>query len=280
MDILVSSNLERLLYFMSGDTQLVAGLMEQLNTQGVYTVPEDLKTAINQEFWAGCCDDAKAQEVIARVFNQYGYLCDTHTATAWAVAEDYVNQTGDNTPMVVLSTASPAMDILVSSNLERLLYLVSGDTQLVAGLMNDLNTKGHYTVPEKLLKDIQSQFYAGCCDDAGAKAAIGRAWKLGYLCDTHTATAWAVAEDYTSKTGDKAPMVVLSTASPYKFPAAVLSSLEESDLTDEFMQMERLQALTGVAIPKNLTGLQEKKRLHNTVIPKDEMLQFVLNIER
>ena len=75
-------------------------------------------------------------------------------------------------------------------------------------------------------------------------------------------------------------MVVLSTASPYKFPAAVLNSLEETDLTDEFMQMERLCALTGVAIPKNLTGLQEKKRLHNSVIPKENMLSFVQNLER
>ena len=196
------------------------------------------------------------------------------------VLTDFINTGVYDRRRPLHKTVSPSMDILVSSNLERLLYLVSEDTQLVAGLMNDLNTKGHYTVPEKLLKDIQSQFYAGCCDDTGAKAAIGRAWEKGYLCDTHTATAWAVAEDYVSKTGDKAPMVVLSTASPYKFPAAVLSSLEENDLTDEFMQMERLQALTGVVIPKNLTGLQEKKRLHNTVIPKDEMLQFVLNIER
>ena len=196
------------------------------------------------------------------------------------VLTDFINTGCYDRRRPLHKTVSPSMDILVSSNLERLLYLVSGDTQLVAKLMTELNTQGHYTVPEALLKEIQSQFYAGCCDDAGAKKAIGRAWKQGYLCDTHTATAWAVAEEYTEKTGDNTPMVVLSTASPYKFPAAVLASLEENDLTDEFMQMERLQALTGVAIPKNLTGLQEKKRLHNSVIGKDEMLQFVQNIER
>ena len=196
------------------------------------------------------------------------------------VLTDFINTGRYDRRRPLHKTVSPSMDILVSSNLERLLYLVSEDTQLVAGLMNQLNTEGYYTVPEKLLKDIQSQFYAGCCDDEGAKKAIGRAWEKGYLCDTHTATAWAVAEEYTAKTGDTAPMVVLSTASPYKFPAAVLSSLEENDLTDEFMQMERLQVLTGVAIPKNLTGLQEKKRLHNSVIGKEEMLQFVQNIER
>ena len=80
MDILVSSNLERLLYFMSeGNTCLVAELMGKLNREGVYTVPEEMKQAINAEFWAGCCDDEKAQQTIAKVFAEQGYLCDTHT---------------------------------------------------------------------------------------------------------------------------------------------------------------------------------------------------------
>ena len=107
MDILVSSNLERLLYFLSGDTALVASLMGQLNTQGFYTVPEDMLQKLQQEFWAGCCDDARASWTIAKVWQDHHYLCDTHTATGWAVAEDYVAATGDDRPMVVLSTASP-----------------------------------------------------------------------------------------------------------------------------------------------------------------------------
>ena len=73
-------------------------------------------------------------------------------------------------------------------------------------------------------------------------------------------------------------MVVLSTASPYKFPAAVLSALEQSKETDEFQQMARLQELTGVAIPSNLQGLQEKEELHTGVIPKDKMLSFVTTL--
>ena len=173
-------------------------------------------------------------------------------------------------------TVSPSMDILVSSNLERLLYFMSGDTQLVAQLMKQLNTEGVYAVPAELKTAIGAEFWAGCCNDAGAQATIGKVWKeQHYLCDTHTATAWAVAEDYVSQTGDTAPMVVLSTASPYKFPAAVLSSLEDSRETDEFRQMEQLEALTGVAIPKNLKGLQEKKELHTGVIEKDRMLSYV-----
>ena len=173
-------------------------------------------------------------------------------------------------------TTSPSMDILVSSNLERLLYLMSGDTGLVAELMNKLNETGSYTVPETLLAKLQSQFWAGCCDDAGAADAIGRVWKNEkYLCDPHTATAWAVSEDYVNQTGDNRPMVVLSTASPYKFPAAVLAAIGGDTSGDEFTQMERLASMTGVAIPRNLSGLRTKPERHTNVIDKEEMLHYV-----
>ena len=94
----------------------------------------------------------------------------------------------------------------------------------------------------------------------------------------NTATGWAVAEDYVAQTGDNAPMVVLSTASPYKFPAAVLSSLEDVPQMDEFRQMERLEAVSGVKIPENLSGLQQKKELHTGVIEKTAMLDFVMGL--
>ena len=180
----------------------------------------------------------------------------------------------------LLKTTSPSMDILVSSNLERLLYLMSGcDTALVADLMKKLNTEGVYSVPAELKAAIDGQFWAGCCDDAGAAETIAKVWKeQKYLCDTHTAAGWAVAEDYVAATGDNAPMVVLSTASPYKFPAAVLAALEESKEADEWAQMDRLVELTGVPVPKNLQGLQTRKELHTDVIPKDQMLQYVTNL--
>ncbi len=174
-------------------------------------------------------------------------------------------------------TLSPSMDILVSSNLERLLYFLSSDTELVVSLMGQLNTQGFYTVPQALKTAIGEEFWAGCCDDAKAQQTIRKVWEQeGYLCDTHTATAWAVADDYVNQTGDTRPMVVLSTASPYKFPAAVLSSLENTDEQDEFKQMERLAQKTGVAIPRNLTGLQEKPERHTDVIGKDQMLGYVM----
>ena len=177
-------------------------------------------------------------------------------------------------------TVSPSMDILVSSNLERLLYFMSdGNTELVANLMGQLNTEGVYTVPEAMQEAIRSEFWAGCCDDEKTKATIGKVWQeQGYLCDTHTAAGWAVAEDYVNLTGDTRPMVVLSTASPYKFPAAVLSSLETVSGMDEFAQMEYLQEKTNVPIPGNLAGLQAKKELHTGVIEKDKMLDFVMSL--
>ncbi len=174
-------------------------------------------------------------------------------------------------------TISPSMDILVSSNLERLLYLMTEDTDLVADLMKKLNTEGFYQVPEQLQKAIRAEFWGGCCDDAAARECIGKAFReTGYLCDTHTATGWAVAEDYRQKTGDTAPMVVLSTASPYKFPAAVLSALEDNDDPDEFNKMDRLCAVSGVKIPENLVSVRYKKELHTDVIAKEDMLGRIL----
>ena len=179
----------------------------------------------------------------------------------------------------LLKTTSPSMDILVSSNLERLLYLLSGDTALVAQLMAQLNTEGTYTVPEALKAAIQAEFWAAYCDDARADEVMGRVYRdFGYLCDPHTAAGWAAAEDYTAQTGDSRPMVVLSTASPYKFPVAVLSAIGGDTSGSEFDQMDRLQDMTGVPIPKNLAGLQGKAERHTGVIAKEKMLEYVLGL--
>ena len=176
-------------------------------------------------------------------------------------------------------TTSPSMDILVSSNLERLLYLLSSDTALVAGLMGRLNREGSYTVPDSLLSAIQAEFWAGCCGDARAEEIMGRVYRdYGYLCDPHTAAGWAAAEDYVNQTGDHTPMVVLSTASPYKFPAAVLRAVGVKAQGDEYAQMRQLEGATGVPIPKNLSSLQGKPERHTGVIAKEEMLDYVLNL--
>ena len=193
------------------------------------------------------------------------------------VLTDFIRTGTYDRQRALLKTQSPSMDILVSSNLERLLYLLSGDTGLVAGLMNKLNTEGSYTVPEDLLAVIQKEFWAECCDDIQARAAIGQVWQqYKYLTDPHTACGWVAAESYVAKTGDKRPMVVLSTASAYKFPAAVLEALQVEGVADEFEQMEQLFAITGTPIPENLKGLNTKPERHTGVIEKEEMLEFVL----
>ena len=170
-------------------------------------------------------------------------------------------------------TISPSMDILISSNLERLLYLMSGDAELVASLMAQLKDEGHYTVPADLLEKIQAVFCAYCCDDDGTKAAIRRVWEdRAYLCDTHTAVGWSAAQDFGRAGG---PTVVLSTASPYKFPAAVLSAIGVRFDGDEFQMMDALEEKTGVPMPENLRGLKERPVLHRDCVAPADMLEYV-----
>lgn len=175
-------------------------------------------------------------------------------------------------------TISPSMDILVSSNLERMLFLASeGDDKLVAGYMQQLKDNGFYQVSDAVKQKISQQFWAGCCDDTVTKQTIRAVWEqYGYLCDTHTAVAWAVSQQYRDAMQPTAPVVVLSTASAYKFPAAVVSALGGDVHSDEFAVMEQLHTMTGVPVPKNLAGLREKKVLHDDVIDRDGILDYVL----
>ena len=175
-------------------------------------------------------------------------------------------------------TVSPSMDILVSSNLERLLFLLTKDAKLVAGLMASLSETGAYTVPASLKAQLDQLFFAGCCDDEGTKAAIGQVWRdHGYLMDTHTAVAYDVAQQYKAACPDHAPVVILSTASPYKFPAAVLEALGGDPGADEFKAMDRVEEITSVPMPKNLRALKERPVRHRDVIGPDDMLQYVLD---
>jgi threonine synthase len=168
------------------------------------------------------------------------------------------------------------MDILISSNLERLLYLISGDTQLVAGLMNQLKTEGYYQLPQELLKKIQQKFCAYCCDDTQTKASIRAVWeKSGYLCDTHTAVAWKAAQDFGPENG---PCVILSTASPYKFPAAVTEAIGLEGSEDEFEIMEKLEEASKVPMPENLRNLRQRQRLHNDLLSPEEMADYVFDL--
>ena len=170
-------------------------------------------------------------------------------------------------------TRSPSMDILISSNLERLISLTLG-TERTKELMAELAENGEYTLSAEELAKITGGFAAGSCTDAASLETIGNVWqKHGYLMDTHTAVAWNVAEN-TNICKNKT--VVLSTASPYKFSGSVLLALGKEADTDEFEMIETLHALTGAKVPASLARLAKEEALHNDKIEKSEMQSYVL----
>ena len=172
-------------------------------------------------------------------------------------------------------TISPSMDILVSSNLERLLYLASGgDAGMVAEKMHQLEQRGWYQIDDDLLQKIQETFLCGCCDDPLTCETIRNVWaREHYLLDPHTAVAWAVAGQHRATlTGQT---VVLSTASPYKFAPAVLAALGKTVPDDAFAAMDELQALTGLAAPAPLAELKSLPILHRDCIEINEMADYV-----
>ena len=177
-------------------------------------------------------------------------------------------------------TTSPSMDILISSNLERLLYLLTGedDAQIREGF-TALAEKGTYEVTDAVKAKLTEQFYGGFCDDAETKATIAELYqKYGYTCDTHTAVAVKVYEDYRKETGDTTKTLIASTASPFKFSASVLDALgkKPADGTDEYDMVELLHEVSSMEIPQSLAALKTKPRRFDGSIDKSEMQQFVL----
>lgn len=171
-------------------------------------------------------------------------------------------------------TRSPSMDILISSNLERLISLTYG-TDKNTEYMKALGEKGEYTVPENELSLLTSKFSAGYCGDGDSLATIADVFnKHKYLMDTHTAVAWNVSEKL-APTANKT--VILSTASPYKFSASVLGALGAPVTDNEFEMIRSLYALTGAPIPESLAKLNEAKTLHNDKIAKEDMEKYVLS---
>ena len=173
-------------------------------------------------------------------------------------------------------TASPSMDILVSSNLERLLYCLTGDGDKVAGFMAKLNEEGRYDVGDELRKAVQEQFVGGFCRDTDSKGQIGRLWaEQGYLMDTHTAVASRVLQNYRAQTGSDTPCVIVSTASPYKFGGAVLDALGVVTNETGPALMDELSALTGIAPPKPLASLAGKAVRFDKFVPVPDMEKAV-----
>ncbi len=177
------------------------------------------------------------------------------------------------------ATSSPSMDILISSNLERLLYLLLGeDDAAVRSLMAQLADTGRYEVPDSVKAAIKEQFAAGWCDDrAGAETIKSTFEEYSYLLDTHTAVAMRVYRDYVKATGDKTKTVIASTASPYKFPRAVLSAIGERSPEDEFAAAERLSDITRLPVPEQIRALRGMEPRFTGTIDRTEMREYVMS---
>ena len=141
--------------------------------------------------------------------------------------------------------------------------------------MRELKEKGVYRVSDGILARLKEEFACGCCDDGQTVETIGRVWREHhYLMDPHTAVAWHVADGYAAG-GSEAPLVVLSTASPYKFPSAVLRAVGGDASGEEFAVMQRLRELTGVPVPAALAQLSGKAVRHRDCIDRDAMRAYV-----
>lgn len=180
------------------------------------------------------------------------------------------------------TTTSPSMDILISSNLERLLYHMSGeDDKLVSSLMSQLSEKGKYTVSDELISEIQKTFDAGfTAEDCVDETIKNHFDKYHYLCDTHTAVAVKVYDEYVKSTGDDIPTVIDSTASPYKFSASVLKAVLQGNTPnlDEFEMVDELNRVTGADVPKPLASLKDKNIRFSDVCNKEDMSQMVFKL--
>ena len=178
-------------------------------------------------------------------------------------------------------TNSPSMDILISSNLERLLFILNGrDTDQVNEWMYSLETLKMYTVldSESFMEGIKD-FYGGYCREEDTLEAIGSMWKEhGYLMDTHTAVAYKVYKEYVSETGDTTPTVLASTASAFKFAEAVGSALDLPEAENGFRAVEELRNVTSVEVPYGLRDLDKKEVRHKGVVTIEEMPDVVLGI--
>lgn len=178
------------------------------------------------------------------------------------------------------TTMSPSMDILISSNLERLLFDLSGqDDELVRGYMNELSSEGKYTVSPGIRRKIEALFAAGYCDDEQTQKVIGKMWsEYNYLIDPHTAVAFDVLDQYRKETGDETTTIVVSTASPFKFCDSVLGALGENEFAAGTDILDQLENLTGVATPAPLAALKSKNVRFQDNVDKEHMVDKVMEM--
>ena len=177
-------------------------------------------------------------------------------------------------------TTSPSMDILISSNLERLIYRLTGeDAQKCAELMQALSDGGEYTITEDMKKGL-ADFYGNYCSEEETKEAIHATYKSSdYVIDPHTAVAADVYKKYLADTDDHTPTVIASTASPYKFTRSVMDAVaENTEDMDDFALADRLSEISGVKVPKAVEEIRTAPVLHDTVVDAPDMPDTVKKI--
>lgn len=177
-------------------------------------------------------------------------------------------------------TTSPSMDILISSNLERLIYKIAGDDAgKNAELMQALTTEGKYEITDEMKKNL-SEFAGGYATEQECADTIKKVYdEEGYIMDTHTAVAATVYDKYVAKTSDTTPAVIASTASPYKFTRSVMEAIDPKYAAQgDFELVDELNKLSGVKIPQTIEDIRSAKILHDTVCDKSEMEATVRNI--
>ena len=192
------------------------------------------------------------------------------------VLTDFINTGTYSTDREFYLTNSPSMDILISSNLERLLYhLCGGNGEEVKAMMESLDKNKQYTVSDQI-KEGMKEFYGGSCSVEQTNEAIGKMYADNdYLMDTHTAVAYKVYEDYKAATGDDTPAVIASTASAYKFAESVANSIGIDGDMNGFEYIDAVNEKTGVRVPKGLKNLDKKEIRHKDVIEIKDMMKMV-----
>ncbi|MDL2236544.1 threonine synthase [Christensenellaceae bacterium OttesenSCG-928-K19] len=193
------------------------------------------------------------------------------------VLTDFFDNGHYNARREFYKTMSPSMDILISSNLERLLFELAGrDDAVVAQWMAELSSQGAYTISRAATDKLARHFYADFCDERETAATIKDIFSYyGYVMDPHTAVAQCVYDKYVGETGDNTPTVVMSTANPYKFTQDVLFALSGEKEQDAFAAADKLQDLTNLEIPEQISGLIKKPILHGSVVEKGDQISAV-----
>ncbi len=174
-------------------------------------------------------------------------------------------------------TTSPSMDILISSNLERLIYKIAGnDPAKNKELMTALNQTGEYTITDDMKANLES-FFGGYATEAETAETIKKVYESDdYIMDTHTAVAATVYDKYLATTGDTLPTVIASTASPYKFTRSVMNAIDEKyDAQSDFELVDELNRLSGVKVPQAIEDIRTAPVRHDIVCDKEDMLTEV-----